>query len=196
MKARIDLDDDGDCVLVFPDEVLIGMGWELGDALELLLSPSNQEICVSKVRNEPKPKPPKLTLICMVGLPASGKSVLARKMAKESPFQVVEKDEIRKVLRAQGWKWSQEGEKEVVKISDSQIIQALEQGISVISSDTNIEPKHQERLKQLAEEFGAEFVKLVLPVPLEECLRRNKLRGKDKQVPEEAIRSMDKRLKE
>lgn len=128
----------------------------------------------------------KLTLVCLTGLPASGKSTLARTISKDGGWVVVEKDQIRKVLEGQGWKWSRENEKDVTRIRDSQVTEALANGISVVSADTNF-GKHRVRLENLAKQFGAEFILMVVPTPSRVCLERDAQRGDGKRVGEATI---------
>lgn len=132
----------------------------------------------------------KLQLIMLQGLPASGKSTLAKKMAEEYGFRVVSKDAIREVLASQGWKWSHEGEKrDVLPIRNANIEEALAQGISVISDDTNFAPEHEKVLEKLARRYNAEFVKMVVPCDVDECVKRDSGRGK-KKVGEKVIKQM------
>lgn len=124
-------------------------------------------------------------LIMTRGLPGSGKSTWARAQAG---FRVVEKDEIRKLLESQGWKWSQENEKDVLDHQARVIYTDLKNGGNVIAADTNF-GKHETRLASLAREAGAEFeVKDFTDVPIEVCLERNGRR--EKPVPEKVIWDM------
>ena len=121
-------------------------------------------------------------LIITRGLPGSGKSYWAN---QQEGFVVVEKDEIRKDLEKTGWKWSRENEKDVLKIQADMILILLKEGQDIIAADTNF-GKHEARLKNIADQVGADFaVKDFSEVPLELCLERN--RNRDKKVPEEFI---------
>src|ERR1035437_4837796 len=95
------------------------------------------------------------TLIMLQGLPGSGKSFWA---ARQDAV-VVNKDEIRAVLTATGWKWSKQNEADVIKIRDEHIVVALNSPKynTVISDDTNFARVHRVRLEQLARENGATF---------------------------------------
>jgi len=126
-------------------------------------------------------------LIMCIGLQGSGKSFWA---ARQDAI-VVNKDSIRAILETQGWVWSREAEKDVIAQRDKLIIGALKEGKDVISSDTNLAPKHQNRLKQLATQNHAKFeIKDFRGVPIEVCIERDSKReGKD-QVGRDVIVKM------
>lgn len=130
-------------------------------------------------------------LIFFQGLPASGKSTIAFEMAQADPENiiVVEKDQIRATLVAQGWKWSREAEaKDVIPERDRLIEEGLAAGKTVISSDTNFGREHKVQLEKLARRYQASFETVRLDVPLDECLRRNETR--ENKVPEKVIKDM------
>ena len=106
---------------------------------------------------------------------------------------MVTKDDIRKALETQGWKWSRENEKDVEFCRDVQMKSALGKGLSVISADTNFAPKHRVRLEALAKEFGAEFEVKDFPTPIEECIQRDSRRPEGERVGEKVIRDMAQR---
>lgn len=136
-------------------------------------------------------------LVMLKGLPASGKSTFALRQVRASsegkqPLAVyatvrVNKDDIRDRLNVQ---WSRDVEKEVLRIRDFEISQALAKGLTVISDDTNLAPKHEKRLRSLAEKYGAEFSvnDSFLGVSLEECILRDSQR--EEKVGEQVIRGM------
>lgn len=125
-----------------------------------------------------------MTLTMCSGLPASGKST----WAKSQNAVRVNKDDIRIELTAQGWTWSHENEKDVVKIRDQRISEALRAGHDVISDDTNFGHKHRARLKQLARQFKADFEEKFFPITIEEAIQRDATR--EHSVGEEVIRRM------
>lgn len=134
-------------------------------------------------------------LIITKGLSGSGKSTWAHQQAG---FTVVSKDDIRKQLEVEveGWKWSQEAEKDVIKRQTDYILTELRAGRSVIAADTNF-GKHEARLRNLAREVGAEFeIKDFTDTPLQTCLDRNKARSRDEYVPEDSIIDMYKKFVE
>lgn len=111
-----------------------------------------------------------MKLIMLKGLPASGKTTYAKKLA-ESGYVRVNKDDMRSMLH--GGKWSKENEKQVLAIRDQIISNSLENGKSVVVDDTNFAPKHAERLKQLAQNHGATFETKFFDVPVEDCIKRD-----------------------
>lgn len=138
--------------------------------------------------------PPKhrATLTITVGLPCSGKSTWAAGLAAEYPdrVRIVEMDDIRASFRTR----YEDGDEQIVRqIRDFAIDKLLTFGYDVISSDTNLSPKTQRRLSQLAKSRKAEVITTsFLHVPLDVCLRRNAARwalGNTK-VPDSAIRRM------
>lgn len=134
------------------------------------------------------------TLLITRGIPASGKSTWsdqhARKLAEKGLKTVIIcKDDIRKQLAETGWKWSHEAEKDVIQERDNRIRAAFGMDADVvIVADTNF-GKHKAALQQLAQELRVDFeLRDFTHVPLEECLRRDKLR--EHPVGEKVIRDM------
>lgn len=133
-----------------------------------------------------------MKLLVIRGLPASGKSTLAKKLTEEDKTYIrVNKDDIRRMLNTEG------GAKEnfVIEIRDSIIVHALKSGLNVVSDDTNLHPKHLERFTDLAKEYGAEVVIKDMDISVEECIRRD--HGREYSVGPMVIRGMyNKYLKE
>jgi len=113
-------------------------------------------------------------ILMLKGLPASGKSTWAKEQIDEHPgrFKRVNKDDLRAML--DNSRWSRANEKFVLKVRDFIVSQALEDGYSVIVDDTNLHPRHEIRLKEIAREKKADFeVKEFTDVPIEECIKRD-----------------------
>lgn len=111
-------------------------------------------------------------LLLLKGLPASGKSTYAKQFVDDNPGQYkrINKDDIRAML--DNSKWSRDNEKFVLKTRDFLILAALEEGKHVIVDDTNLAPKHEERIKQLVK--GLAEVRVVdFPCEPEECIERD-----------------------
>lgn len=121
-----------------------------------------------------------MKLLMLKGLPASGKTTYARKLAQDG-WKRVNKDDLRAMLDDS--KWSGKNEKMVVGIRDDIIRKALGSGKSVVVDDTNFAPIHKERLHVLANELGATFETKFFDASLEECIQRDLKRlnsvGKD-----------------
>ena|SRR6266853_536221 len=128
-------------------------------------------------------------LIMTQGLPGSGKDTWARTISRA----IVNKDAIRADLEKSGWVWSHANEKDVIKIRDEAIKNFLNNPnvSTVISSDCNFGMKHETRLRELAEENGAEFeIKSFLDVDLNLCIERDSKREGKAKVGEKVIRGM------
>ena len=126
-------------------------------------------------------------LIIMRGLPASGKSTEARKMMEANPitYKRVSKDSIRDMLDF--GIYSIENEFVVRDVRDAVISQLLATGWSVIVDDTNLNPEHVLRLRELAGDVPVRIIDLT-DVSLDELIRRDLERGGF--VGEEVIRRM------
>lgn len=121
------------------------------------------------------------------GLPASGKST----WAKSQNAYRVNKDDLRAMLNH--GKWSKINEKYVLKIRDSIIELYLADKNNVVVDDTNLSPKHEIRLRELAKKHNAQFeIKDFTDVPLEECIKRDQKRPN--YVGEKVIRQMYKQF--
>lgn len=129
-----------------------------------------------------KNKRPKL--LCLKGLPASGKSTYAKELESKGWVRV-NKDDIRKEFFPD---YTFKDEKKVVYMEDAEIIAELREGNNVVVDDTNFTPKRQQRLEKIAKEEDADFEVLFIDTPLEECIKRNRKRANN--VPVEAILNM------
>ena len=117
-------------------------------------------------------------IIMLKGLPASGKSTWAKeKINENSNYIRINKDDIRESITG---KWTAKKEKIVISIRNSLIKTGISLGKNVIIDDTNLNPKHEQSLKTLAQELGVEFEvnDSFLKVPVEECVERDIKRDK------------------
>ncbi|MEY3870307.1 MAG: AAA family ATPase [Microcoleaceae cyanobacterium] len=122
-------------------------------------------------------------VLILVGLPASGKSKFANELLLSEPGRWVRtnKDLLREMCHASYW--SQGNEKFILKLRDTIILMALEEGKNVIVDDTNF-GHHIEHIKELVK--GKALVQIndsFLQVPVKECIERDLKRfnsvGKD-----------------
>lgn len=131
-----------------------------------------------------------LSLTMTKGLPGSGKSTDAKeRVLNAAPGVVVRinKDDLRDMLHA--GRWNGKNEKQVVAARDDLIVQFLSTMVSVIVDDTNLNPIHEKRLRDLAERYGATFkVADFTDVPLNTCIANDLKR--EKSVGEQVIRDM------
>lgn len=122
------------------------------------------------------------------GLPGSGKSTAARKLLDENPgkYKRINKDDLRAML--DNGHFSRGNEKFVVKMRDMLILTALEEGKHVIIDDTNIHPKHAQRIAELVKGLAEVEVIDFMHVDVETCIARDLTRANS--VGERVIRRM------
>jgi len=127
-------------------------------------------------------------LIMTYGLPASGKSTWTKEYQKNNPnTKRVNKDELRAML--DDGVWNGDNEKFLLNVRNFVISQALSKGLDMICDDTNLDPKHEKTLRDLAENHKAEFqIKDFSHITLAECLKRDQQR--QNWVGEKVIRTM------
>jgi T4 RnlA family RNA ligase len=130
-------------------------------------------------------KPKTLKLIVTQGLPASGKTTWAREYIQKNPETAnLCKDDLRSQLSGTGRR-----EKRIVKVRDLLTEYYFEQGYSVIWSDTNLNPVHINRARELAGKYQAKvIVQDFTHVPLAECIKRDLIRPNS--VGQETIEQM------
>lgn len=127
-----------------------------------------------------------MKLLMLKGLPASGKSTFARQLVDGHDYVRANKDEIRTMLH--NGKWSKRNEKEVLAVRDFIVEYGLALGRNVVVDDTGFNPTHEDRLRELAKEHGAQFEVKFFDTPLEECIKRDL--GRPNSVGERVIRQM------
>lgn len=112
-----------------------------------------------------------MKLLMLKGLPGSGKSTWARQaVSGKSDWIRVNKDSIREMMG----NYKQKKEGLVLRTRDSLIELYLGQNLNVIVDDTNLHPKHEARLRELAGWFKAEFeIQDFTGVPLKECIEND-----------------------
>jgi len=130
-------------------------------------------------------------MLILRGLPASGKTTYAKKLETEGWVRV-EKDEIRKDKRLfkDGQYNYKRGDESIVLKERNRIIRnSLASGKNVVSSDTNLNPKHVSGISSIAREFGANVrTKDFLDIPIAELIRRDA--NRENSVGEQVIRKM------
>lgn len=129
-------------------------------------------------------------IIMTKGLPASGKDSWAKEFIKiNTNFKRVNKDLLREMIDFSCF--SKKNEKFVLKIRDEFINQALQNGYSVIVSDTNFAPKHEETLRELAilHDVDFEINDSFMEVDVDTCIERDLKRG-DASVGQKVILDM------
>jgi predicted kinase len=125
-------------------------------------------------------------IICK-GLPASGKSTWASAFVEQNgDWKRVNKDDLRSMV--QGGAWSGKMERQILKTRDTLIRQWLGEGFNVIVDDTNLNPKHEDRIREIGKECGSsvevKWFHIDVDVAIERDLKRNR------SVGERVIRKM------
>jgi predicted kinase len=129
------------------------------------------------------------TATLLIGISGSGKSTHAAQMVKDNPNTVhLERDKIRAFLQClpvvNHVLWENDDkpsmEELVTDIMYEQFCQAYRQNKDIIVADTNLYPKHVQRLEEDLTELGFQVRKIVIRVALEEAIRRNELRTEGK----------------
>ena len=126
-------------------------------------------------------------MIILTGLVASGKSTLASQLLQQYGNAIrINKDLLRTMLHCDTWSQRHEATtqtaariiaKYVLEAGTLDHYDATAPGVIVID-ETNLNPKTLASWKQLAEMCGASWEVIDLPTPVDECLRRDRLRAK------------------
>ena len=138
-----------------------------------------------------------MKIIILKGIPASGKSTWSKDFVKNNPDYIrTNKDEIRIELGSK--EKPCRNENRVIARRDELIYEALNNGKSVIVDDTNLNPIHEKRIKQIAFEMQQKLgnpidveIKL-FEISLSEAIERDSKR--EARVGEATIRRMYKQL--
>jgi len=103
----------------------------------------------------------KPTLYLIRGLPGSGKSTLADRMAWAMPAERVEADQF---MQDEAGIYKFDPDKLMYAHSRCRVVtrEALEQGVSVIVSNTSTTEKEVEVYSRIANDYGANFVSIVV----------------------------------
>lgn len=114
-------------------------------------------------------------LLMLKGLPASGKSTFAKGLLTTGQYHVrVNKDDLRSMLHL--GKHSDSNESLILEVRNTIVNSALGRGQNVVVDDTNLAPKHEKVLKQIADKHKADFEVSFFDVNREECIRRDAAR--------------------
>lgn len=116
------------------------------------------------------------TLIMTLGLSGSGKSTWAQEqVAKAAPGAVVRlnNDDLGRAMFG-GRRGGNDTRVQIEETRDTLLVNALLRGLTVIVDNTNIHPKHETRLREMAAMYGAVFrIQDFTHVPVEECIARD-----------------------
>jgi predicted kinase len=114
-----------------------------------------------------------MKVILTRGLPGSGKSTWAKEKVRKYPNQYkrINKDDLRRMLDADGFR--KDMEKYILDVRDNLILLALEKGKHVIVDDTNLSPKHENRIREVVRGKAKVIIQDFTDVPLDECIKRD-----------------------
>jgi tRNA uridine 5-carbamoylmethylation protein Kti12 len=121
-------------------------------------------------------------LICLTGLPASGKTTFANKLKEilEKKFTkltvtIIDPDKIRQTMAPDEFNYTLEPIVRERNLTD--INKELSKGNIVISDDLNYYSSMRHDLKNLAENFKINFLIIHISTPFKTCLTWNEMRG-------------------
>ncbi len=125
------------------------------------------------------------------GLPGSGKTTWAKEMVRNNKGLIkrINKDDLRKML--DDGDYSKKNESLILLTRNKLLKMYLSGGYSVIIDDTNLDPKHEASIRQIAGEHdGVEIIiEDFTNIPLKTCIERDSLRDPDNgRVGEKVIR--------
>ena len=126
----------------------------------------------------PLPSPAELpALVALAGLPGTGKSTFARRLAERLPLVVVESDALRRVLFRRRTYSARESARLFAAIHRL-IAQLLARGVVVVLDATTLTERHRGQLSRIAGDAGAKL--LVVHVHASEQVVRQRLAGRGK----------------
>lgn len=129
-------------------------------------------------------------LIVLVGIPGSGKSYIAEKLAKSMGAKIFSSDSYREKLF--GNVNDQEHNETLFKTLYSDMTQHLSNGEDAILDSTNLTLKGRRFVIESVKGIDCEKIAYMVATPIEICLENNKTR--DRVVPEYVIYNMAKRF--
>lgn len=128
-----------------------------------------------------------MKLLMLRGLPASGKSTWAKELVcKDGNWKRINKDDLRAQLH--DGKWSHGLEQDIIDARNALVVAFLAKGKNVVVDDTNYHPKHENVLRGIAAEHGAEFEIKDFEVDLDTAIERDAKRPNS--VGEKTIKRM------
>lgn len=111
-------------------------------------------------------------LYAMRGLPGSGKTTLAAKIAKRNDAVIVNRDQLRRMLLGSWWTGDKSDENRVTVAEGAQVTALLKAGISTVVDATHLEPRYLRRWARLATRLGVEFEVIDVVADVDKCQRR------------------------
>lgn len=137
-----------------------------------------------------------LEILLTKGIPASGKSTFAKKLAEQGSHTRVNKDDLRAMLHASVF--TEANEKFVLSTRDFIVEECLRKDLSVVVDDTNFDGQHFKRMCLIAEKYSSKGIVVrekYFPIELSVAHERNDARTVGK-IPRSVIDKMYKRYVE
>jgi predicted kinase len=128
-------------------------------------------------------------VICK-GLPASGKSTWAKKQAINNHVKRINKDDLRAMIDSST---NMDYNESFICHCRNMILKAsIENGLSVIIDDTNLNPCHENTIRSIVDSCDSKYTIRIetFDIDLLECIRRNSLRSGKSRVPVRVILEM------
>ncbi len=124
-----------------------------------------QDLAKLKENLGPLPEPMAHPAFVVVsGLPATGKSFFARKLAERQPFYILESDAVRKILFPSPSYNSNESAR--LFAACHQLMESLlKDGVPVIFDATNLSERHRARLYRISDRTGARLILVRVEAP-------------------------------
>lgn len=111
------------------------------------------------------------------GLPGAGKTTVALRMVSTDGVKRVNKDDLRSMI--DNSRWSKSNEQFIISVRNEIVATSLLGGSSIVVDDTNLDPKHETDLRNLANLYKADFQIIdCTDIPVEECVTRDAKRVK------------------
>jgi len=122
----------------------------------------------------------------MIGLPASGKSIIAEEIAERKNAVIISTDELRQELL--GDVNSQSDNNLIFKEAEKRLKENINNGKNVIFDATNVNYKKRIDWLNRFNKYDVKKIAILVATPYEECLERNAKR--ERKIPEEVITRM------
>jgi len=137
-------------------------------------------------------------LLIMCGLPASGKTTIAKAVASlledkhGISTMVISSDDFRDMLSYSSKGFKPEREASVKALYEKTIATGLESGFLVISDDLNYYKSMRSELRQIAKRSGSDYDIVFVDTPVEQAIKWNQERGSP--IPSSLIEEINQKL--
>lgn len=131
-------------------------------------------------------------LLLLIGLPASGKTRLAKEWASEDPDARVRVnyDDLRREMFGNDWVWNRAEETQMKDKAHGIARDALKAGLSVVIDNTNLSRAVRASWKGFGMELGAEVIEQDVTAHIDVCVTRDRARGPGHRVGQAVIDRM------